>query len=285
VSETLTPTVFLAVLAAAAMHAGWNAVLKMTLEPLMAMALVAIGSTVVALPLLVLLGLPDPRSWPWLLGSVAVHVGYYTALAEAYRRADMGQVYPVARGAAPLLTALVSGQVLAEQLSGRASLGIVLLAGGVALMSLLGRRRGAAFDRNALAFAVLTAATITGYSICDGLGARAAGDPHAYSAALFVVNSLPISLIVLWRRGAGPLWQLRKYFLRGLAAGAMSLGSYWIAIWAMTRAPIAIVAALRESSVLFASLIAVIVLKEPLLAVRGIAALLIVAGLALLRWP
>jgi drug/metabolite transporter (DMT)-like permease len=275
----------LAVLAAAAMHAGWNAVLKTTLEPLMAMALVAIGSTLVALPLLALLGLPDARSWPWLVGSVVVHVSYYTALAEAYRRADMGQMYPVARGTAPLLTALVSGAILTEHLSGRATLGIVLLTGGVALMSLLGRRKGHPLDHRALGFAALTAASITAYTICDGLGARAAGDPHAYSAALFTVNSLPLSLIVLWKRGAGPLWQLRRHALRGLAAGAMSLGSYWIAIWAMTRAPMAIVAALRESSVLFASLISVIILKEPLVPIRIIAALAIVAGLVLLRWP
>jgi drug/metabolite transporter (DMT)-like permease len=164
-----------------------------------------------------------------------------------------------------------------------ASVGIGVLGLGVILMSLKGRRRGAAFDPVAIGFALLTACVISGYTLVDGLGARAAGDPHAYSAAVFVINGIPLPLLVLWRRGVEGVKPALRLWLPGFAGGVMSLGSYWIAIWAMTVAPIALVAALRETSVLFAAIIAVVLLKEPLAPARIAAGVLILAGLALIR--
>lgn len=278
----MDPMVFAAVLAAAAMHAGWNAVLKLKIAPLPAMTLITAMAGLVALPVLPFVGLPRLEAWPWLAASVVLHLGYYVALAEAYRRADMGQIYPIARGGAPLLTAFASLAILHEPISAPAALGIAVLGGGVTLMSLRGSRQ-AVPDRTAIAFALLTAAIICGYTLVDGTGARAAGDPHAYSAALFVIDGLPLLLVAWWRGGGAALRPLLPHLGPGLAGGAMSLGSYWIAIWAMTVAPIALVAALRESSVLFGALIAVVVLKEPLVPVRVAAAVLIVGGLALIR--
>jgi drug/metabolite transporter (DMT)-like permease len=283
VGPTIDPAVFAAVLAAAAMHAGWNAALKVRIEPVLGMTLIAAGSSVAALPLVIAFGPPRAAAWPWLLGSVTVHLGYYTALAEAYRRADLGQMYPIARGAAPLLTALASFLFLGEALVGRAVAGVAVLSAGVALMSVLGRRQRAPLDLPAVGMALLTAATVSAYTVCDGMGARTAGSAHSYAATLFLVNSLPITVWVAWRRGPRALLGLRPFVVRGLVGGALSLGSYWIAIWAMTVAPIALVAGLRESSVLFASALGVVVLKEPVLPVRLLAALAIVVGLALMK--
>lgn len=274
---------FAAVLAAAAMHAGWNAVLKVRLEPFLAMTLIAGCGGVVAIPLLIVFGWPKAEAWPWLMGSVVLHLGYYIALTEAYRRADMSQVYPIARGGAPLLTASASLILVQEPISVRAALGIALLGSGVALMSLRGARKHEPLDRAAVGFALATAVIICGYTLVDGLGARVAGDPHAYSAALFVINSVPIILLALWRVGLAGLKPMMRFAGPGLAGGAMSLASYWIAIWAMTVAPIALVAALRETSVLFAAVIAVVILKEPFGPVRAMSAALMLAGMLLIR--
>ena len=275
--------VFGAVLAAAAMHAGWNAVLKVRLEPFSAMALIAACSGVTALPFLAAFGWPKTAAWPWLIASVVLHLGYYLALAEAYRRADMSQVYPIARGGAPLLTAAASLVVVREPIAVQAALGIALLGSGVALMSLRGARKHEPLDSAAVGFALTTALIISGYTLVDGLGARAAGDPHAYSAALFVINGVPIMLLAWWRLGLSGLAAMLRFAGPGLAGGAMSLASYWIAIWAMTVAPIALVAALRETSILFAAVIAVVVLKEPFGPVRATAAALMVGGILLIR--
>jgi len=275
--------VFLAVLAAAAMHAGWNAFLKLRIEPFLAMTLVTAGAGLVALPVWPFFGAPKLEAWPWLLGSIALHLGYYIALTKAYERADMSQVYPIARGGAPMLTVTASLLLLGESLSPLQIAGVATLGCGVMLISILGRRKGAAFDPIALGYAGLTALMICGYTLVDGVGARISGDPHAYSATLFVIDAFPLLLFALWRRGLAGLAPMRPYLLQGVAGGAMSLGSYWIAIWAMTVAPIPLVAAVRESSVLFAALIAVVLLKEPLRWSRAVSAVLIVGALALMR--
>ena len=275
--------VFAAVLAAAAMHAGWNAVLKVRLEPFLAMTLITGCAGIVAIPLLVAFGWPRLEAWPWLIGSVVLHLAYYIALTEAYRRADMGQIYPIARGGAPLLTAGASLIVVGEPIALQAGVGIAVLASGVALMSLRGARQHEPLDPAAIGFALATAVIICGYTLVDGFGARAAGDPHAYSAALFVIDGVPIVVFALWRLGLAGLKPMRRFVGPGLAGGAMSLASYWIAIWAMTVAPIALVAALRETSVLFAAVIAVVILKEPFGPVRATAAALMVGGILLIR--
>lgn len=278
----MEPGVFAAVLAAAAMHAGWNALLKLRLDPFLAMTLLTASAGIVALPALFVTGLADRAALPWLAASVTLHLAYYVTLSAAYARADMSQIYPIARGGAPLLTALVSVTVLGEPVSGLQLVGIGALGGAVGAMSVFGRR-GAPFDPVAVGLALLTAVVICGYTLSDGLGARAAGDPHAYSATLFVLDAPLLLAFALWRRGPAALAPALRFRWQGLGGGAMSVASYWIAIWAMTRAPIPLVAALRESSVLFAVVIAVLVVKEPLQWSRAIAAGVILLALALVR--
>jgi drug/metabolite transporter (DMT)-like permease len=279
----LSPTIFFVVLAAAALHAGWNALVKIRLDPFLAMTLICTSSAVIALPSLAVTGLPHAAAWPWIILSVAIHLGYYLFLAEAYRRADMSQVYPVARGAAPLLTALLSIALVHDPVTWGNLAGIALLGIGVLLISLKGQRHLAPPSGIAIVCAVMTAATISAYTVVDGIGARIAGDANAYAAALFSVDAYPMLALCLWRKGLAGLKPALGFLFPGIVGGAMSLAAYWIVIWAMSVAPIALVAATRETSVLFAGLIAVVVLKEPVTPVRVMSAIVIVAGLAVMR--
>src|SRR6476646_5132080 len=207
----------------------------------------------------------------------------FRRLIESYRAGDMGQVYPIARGSAPLMTAIATTGFIGERLGLLGWCGILLLGAGVLLLSLRGGRDLARLDRKAVGLALFTAVTICAYSVVDGVGARLSGNANAYSVMLFVGIGPVMVIYALVRRGREVLAAMGRHWGIGLAGGSLQLGSYGIAIWAMTVAPIAIVAALRESSVLFGAAIAVVFLKEPLRAGRVAAAVMIVAGLALIR--
>lgn len=275
--------VFAAVLFAAACHAGWNALIKVGLDPLSTTTLISIGAALVALPFIPFIGLPATAAWPWLMASVAIHLFYFAGLIESYRTGDLGQVYPIARGSAPLMTAAAATVFVGEPLSLVGWSGILALVAGVLLLSLRGGRDLAKLDHRAVGFSLFTALTICAYSVVDGIGGRLAGSPHAYSLLLFVGIAAVMLPYAWFRNGRDVVPAMQRFWMRGLAGGAMQLLSYGIAIWAMTLAPIAIVAALRETSVLFGAAIAVVVLHEPLRAVRVVAALMIVGGLALIR--
>lgn len=275
--------VFIAVLFAAACHAGWNALIKVGLDPLSTTTLISVGSGIVALAFAPLVGMPASGAWPWLLASVIIHLLYFAALIESYRTGDLGQVYPIARGSAPLMTATVTSIFVGEKLSALGWTGIVVLVGGVLVLSARGGRQLAEIDRRAISFALFTALTICAYSVVDGIGARLSANPNAYSVWLFIGIAIVMVPYALYRDGRDVIPAMQRFWLRGFAGGALQVLSYGIAIWAMTAAPIAIVATLRETSVLFGAVIAVVVLKEPLRAVRVVAAGLIVCGLVLIR--
>jgi len=279
----VTNLVFLAVLFAAACHAGWNALIKIGLEPLPTTTLIALGSAVVGIIVLPFVGMPAPAAWPWIAASAIIHLGYFAALIESYRSGDLGHVYPIARGAAPLMTAVASLAFVGENLRLGSWLGIAALAAGVLLLSARGGRDLTHLDRRAVGYALVTALTICAYSVVDGVGARASHNPQSYVLWLLIGSALLLVPYALWRDRAGVQTAMRRFWLRGLAGGALQTLSYGIALWAMTLAPIAIVATLRETSVLFGAVIAVIVLKEPLRLTRVGAALLILCGLVLLR--
>jgi drug/metabolite transporter (DMT)-like permease len=274
--------VFLAVLAAAAAHAGWNAVIKGGGDPLFVTAVLSVGAGIVGIPLLIFAGLPQGAAWPWVAASIAVHVVYFASLIETYRHGELGQVYPIARGGAPLLTAIGGATLLGENLNLRGWSGLLLLVAGVLLLS-FGGRGALRVDPRGVRYALLTALTICAYTLVDGIGARASGNPVSYSGSLFVGCAVAMLAFLYWRGGRGAFAGMTRYWQTGLLGGGMQVASYGIAIWAMTVAPIALVAALRETSVLFGSLIAVVVLKEPLSAIRIAASIIVVAGLLLLR--
>ncbi|NWG23751.1 MAG: EamA family transporter [Pseudorhodoplanes sp.] len=275
--------VFAAVLLGAACHAGWNVLIKLRIDPLAATMLVALAGGLVALALLPVTGLPARECWPWLLLSILTHLFYFVGLIESYRAGELAQVYPLARGSAPLMTAMSSALLLGERLAAGAWIGIAVLAAGVLLLSARGGRDLARIDRLSVGFALFTAGTICVYSLVDGIGGRASGNPLAYTLALFAGDGIVMALYTWARGGRRVFSEALPYWRLGLAGGLLQLVSYGIAIWAMTRAPIALVAALRESSVLFAALLAVLILKEPLRPARIVSALMIVAGMVLIR--
>jgi drug/metabolite transporter (DMT)-like permease len=275
--------VFAAVLFAALCHAGWNAAVKRGLDPLVTTVLISVGAALVGLAMLPFTGWPASAAWPWVIASVLIHIVYFAALIESYAAGDMGLVYPLARGSAPLMTAIGAAVWLNEHIGLLGWLGIAVLAAGVLLLSLRGSRDLAKLDQRAIRFALLTAVTICAYTLVDGVGARAAGNAHAYTAAIFVGIGFAMAVYALVRRGREVFPLMTQHWRLGAGGGVMQVTSYGIAIWAMTVAPIALVGALRETSVLFGTILAVVFLKEPLLMPRVAAALLIVCGLVMIR--
>ena len=275
--------VFCAVLAAALFHATWNALLKVQLEPLLAISLISVGCGLVILPLLPFLARPPAAAWPYICGSLFVHLFYYGALAEAYKTGDLGQVYPIARGSAPLLTASGAYLLVGQELGLFGWLGIAVIASGVLVLSFKGGRNSVPPNLRSAAFALMTSVTIATYTLIDAIGAKTAGSAHAYAAWLFVFDGLMMF-------GVGLVY-FRHTFIANLRdqprllflGGGLSAVAYWTAIWAMTVAPIALVAALRETSVLMAAAIGIVFLREPIVPARMIAALLVLAGAMLIR--
>jgi drug/metabolite transporter (DMT)-like permease len=275
--------VFLAVLTAAACHAGWNALLKLKVEPIVATSLVAAASGLVAVPFAFLAGLPSPTAWPYVLASVAIHIVYYLALAQAYRFGDLGQVYPIARGTAPLLTAILATVWLGEGLGSYGWVGVIVLAVGILLLAVRGRRALEQFDARSVGFALLTSLTITAYTLVDGTGARVSGSALQYTVWLFLLSGGTMAVYAFAHVGRRLAADFAANWPLAIAGAALSTAAYAIAIWAMTVAPIALVAALRETSVLFAALLGMVLLREPVLPARIAAACLVLAGVVLLR--
>lgn len=277
--------VFTAVLFAAACHAGWNVAIKTGLDPLASTVLITTGAGIVSLALIPFVGLPPAPAWPWVIASVVIHLFYFIGLSEAYHTGDLGQVYPLARGSAPLMTAGATTLLLGERLTALGWTGIVTLAAGILLLSLRGGRGGEQrhLDRRAIFFALFTALTICIYSVVNGVGGRTSGDPHPYTLAMFVGNAAIMAIYFLARRGSAPVAPMIRRWPVGLFGGSLQLLSYGIVIWAMTKAPIAPVAALRETSVLFGAVLAFFLLKEPLKPARIAAAAMILCGLVLIR--
>src|SRR6185295_12743355 len=278
----LTLAVTLAVLGAGLLHAGWNALLKSAPggDPLLDTATVVAGSGVWALVAIPAVGVPDAASWIFMLLSVGIHWAYYITLAHAYRTGDLSFAYPLMRGTAPLIATLLSIVVLREFPSPQVALGILLICAGIVGIAFVGRNP---HPRAAVVFALGNAAIIAVYTLVDGAGARAAGKAGSYAVWLTFLEAVPFLCWIRMRRGQDAVTYIARGWRRGLIGGAASLGAYAIVLWAMTRAPIAAVAALRETSVLFAALIGALWLKEGFGWPRIAGAASVVAGIAALK--
>jgi drug/metabolite transporter (DMT)-like permease len=270
--------VFLAILCAALLHASWNALVKTGDDRFAAVLLLALAQGAIAAFLIPVFGLPARAAWPWVLLGSVLHTGYKLFLVRAYRDADLSQVYPLARGAAPLIVTLLGALFLAEVPPPLRIAAVLAIAGGIMLMA-----RGGGLGGTALLWALGTAALTASYTMADGVGARIAGSASAFAMTMFAIDGLAMAGCALAARGPGGLVRLLPGWRRGAMAGAMSLGSYWIVIWGFTRAPLAMVAALRETSVLFAMLIGLFLLGERVAPGRWAAAALILAGIVLMR--
>lgn len=280
----MTTSVFLAVLAAAMLHAIWNALAKGAGWPdaLSASAAIAIGGAFVSGCVLPFVGLPDPAAWPYVLLSAIIHAGYFMLIGLAYERADYSVVYPLNRGTAPLGTAVIGAALIGEDLSFLGWFGVALLSCGILGLGVEAFQRRT-LDCQSILLAIVTTCVIVAYTIIDGLGARSSGNASAYVLAMTLLTGVLLLPVALALRGAGFVSGVRQRAPIVLLGGALVVLSYGTALWAMTSAPIALVAALRETSVLFATMIAAFVLKEQLGPARWIAASAIVAGIVMLR--
>ncbi len=278
---TLTWPVVAAVLFGALLHASWNALVKSSSDKALDTAVIHLVGSVLALPLALIVGWPPATAWPFILASVVIHIAYYIALTGAYKHGDLGLTYPLMRGTAPLLVALSAATMLGETLSPLAWAGVLGVSCGVLA---LGLSRHALDSPRAVGFALANAVVIAVYTVVDGLGVRASGNALQYVVALFVFDGWPFAFLVFMRRGGAVAWPYARARAPVAAlAAAASLGSYGIALWAMTRAPIATVAALRETSVLFAALLGAWFLKEAFNLRRAAGTAAIVAGVMALR--
>ncbi len=275
-----------AVLFAALLHASWNALIKSGQDKALDTALIHILGCGVGVVLVAMFGLPRREAWPWLAASMTIHIGYYITLVGAYRHGELGFTYPIMRGTAPLLVAMLSGQLIGEHLSLAAWLGVAGISSGVLLIGLTRSHVHGGSRRHALGYALANAAIIAAYTLVDGLGVRASGNALQYVALLFMLDGLPYFMIVMWQRRAAfadSVAFMKQRWPVALVGSSASLGAYGIALWAMTKAPVASVAALRETSVLFATLIGVLMLKERFRFQRLLGAGAVVVGVMALR--
>lgn len=273
----------LLVLLAAALNAGWNAVIKISGDRIASMAVVTVFGSFVSLLVLPFVGLPDPASWPLLAVAILVHTAYHFALPAAYNYGDLGQVYPIARGSAPLLVTLGAFVFAGEALGTIPLFGIIFLAAGVMALSL---DRGTGLSRNprAVLLALGTGVFIACYTLVDGMGGRLAGSAISFAVCLTIGDGLLTFLVaVIWKaRAIGQV--ARSNPMPAVLAGGMQVGSYWIVVVAMAFAPLGMVSALRETSVLFAALISTFILKEGFGVWRFISAGMIACGIGLTRY-
>ena len=257
--------VTLAVLGAALLHAAWNAMLKSGADKQLDTVAVAAGSGAVALVALPFVPAPAPASWPWIAASAIVHIAYFWALAGAYRWGDMSFSYPIMRGGGPLIVTAAGGAVFGEVLGGGQLAGVVLISAGI------------------LAFALVNACVIAAYTLIDAKGARLSGAPVSYALWFFVANGVVILAAGWLQRGAAAPRHLLRQWRIAFLGGAFAVGAYGVALWAMTKAPVALVAVLRETSVVFAAVLGALFLKERFTARRAGATAAVVAGLMMLR--
>lgn len=275
----MSAAAFNIVLFAALLHAIWNAIVKGSDDKLLTTALITIFAAMISALILPFLPVPAPASWPYLIASTILQTGYFCLVALTYRAANMSVAYPLMRGAAPLIVTLASVLWLGEALSAGAWKGIVLICAGI--IALASAARGA--DRRGILFASATAFVIAAYTLVDGAGVRLSGAPAAYTLWLSLLTGIPFGLWLLMARPPAFRRHLQRSWSFGLIGGFGTLISYGLALWAMTQAPVPVVSALRETSILFAAAISALVLKEDV-GVRQIGvALMILVGAAFIR--
>ena len=278
-SSTLSLAVTFAVIAAAVTHAAWNAIAHGIKDQTLAFGLIGVGGIAVGIPLVIVAAMPHGDCWPYLLGSVAIHVFYNLLLMQCYRLGEFSQVYPLARGTSPLVVTILAAIFIHEHLALPQIVGVLVVSGGLATLVLAGRRPG----RAAFAAAVGTGLTIAAYTVVDGVGVRLSGSPVGYIGWLMVLESLCVPMFAVFRRRGVLLKQPRRILLAGLAAGALSVLAYGLVLWAQTRGALAPIAALRETSVIFGAIIGTLVFREPFGRTRIAATVLVAAGIVLLN--
>lgn len=269
------------VLLAALMHAGWNLLVKGHSDRLMMMVMVAGGGSLLAIPLLPFTPVLSVAAWPFLGLSLTIHIFYKLFLLQAYRHGDLNQAYPLARGGAPLLVLVFALLFAGEEPDWPMLLATLLIGLGVTSLAFRNGRLDA--TSHLLFYALGTSIFIAIYTVTDGMGARAAGNPHSYAIYLFAFDGFAIILIAWWRRRSLFWPAIMSAWKPGLAGGAMSMAAYWLVIWALSHGAMAPVSALRETSVVIAALLGSWFLKEPAGRHRLMASIMVASGIVVLK--
>jgi len=278
----MSPFIIGLVLLAALLHASWNAMAKSGGTPQFSIASYRLISAVCCLPLLFLFPLPLAASWPMLLASAIIHTAYYLTLSMSYRTGDLSQVYPLFRGLAPVLVVLGAALFANEYLPAGAMIGIGLVSAGLISITFAGGAVGK-IPAAALRWGLATSVLIAAYTVADGIGVRAAGNPFSYIIWLFVLEPIPIGLWLLARDRAGWFGYMRAKPGKITAGALAAATAYAMVIYAMGVAPMAMVSSLRETSVIFAALIGTLMFREPFGRQRIIAAILVCVGVMLIK--
>jgi len=277
--------VLTAVLAAAVLHAGWNAIAKASGDRLGLFGRSAVLSFALAVVLCGLMPLPDKAAWPYLVASALVHTLYNIGLMAAYQLGDFNQTYPLARGLGPLIVAIVAATFLGEPLPPLPAAGVIIIAAAIGVLGLTPWQR-IAHNRPAVLAAMLTGLAIATYTLLDGVGVRRSGSPIGYLAWLIALHCGTMILVAMALRKRRPTTaDKRAGWGIGLLAGLMSMSAYGLVLWAQTHGALAAVAALRESSVVVAAVLGAVLFREPMGKVRIAASVAVVAGVVLLALP
>lgn len=274
--------VLAAVLCGAFLHASWNAWIKSQDDKFGASMRISVGTAVVALPLIAWLPLPQAEAWPFIIFSAFIHLGYFALVGLSYRSADLGVAYPLTRGTAPLFTAMFAYLLIGETLGLYGWLAALAIAAGIVSLSADAIFKGG-LNRATALVTFTNAGVIVLYTLVDGLGARASGNALSYISWVLVLTAVLLVPLMLYLRGKVFLSTLRNGWLSSLLFSVFALGSYGIALWAMTKAPIGLVSSVRETSVLFAAILGAMLFKEPFGPKRWAALALIVGGIVILR--
>ena len=278
----MTILVFCAVLIAAMLHAGWNALVKTGDNKHTGMLILTLAHAFIGLSLIPFLPFPQGEVWLWLLASGILHMFYQLFLGFAYERGDLSRVYPIARGGAPMIVLVISLLFGIDTLTGFELWGILVLGLGIVIMAQGVFLSGE--DRKLIPMAIGSACATAGYSLVDGLGARAMGDALAYVSWLLIFSALFYTPTILALRGHSVWPQNIRQISVGLLAGLASFTAYAIVVWAMTEAPISLVTALRESSILFAMIVGWIFFRDKMGPVKILAGIVIGIGITLTRF-
>ncbi|WP_282692914.1 DMT family transporter [Streptomyces sp. CC208A] len=277
----MTPLVAGAVLVAAVTHATWNALAHHIRDQLLSFTLISGGGALIGLALVPFLPVPAAGAWPYLIASAVLHVAYYGLLMKSFALGDFGQMYPIARGTAPLVVTLLAAVFVHEVPDTRQLLGVAVACAGLTGLALWGTR-GKGVHGPALLAALATGLSIALYTVVDGLGVRASGTTLGYVAWLMALEGLAIPAYALAVRRRALLPALRPHAPRGLLGAALSVAAYALVLWAQTQAPLAPIAALRESSIIVGAAIGALFFKERFGGPRVAAASLMAVGIGLM---
>ena len=278
----MSDLVIFVILGSAIFHAAWNAVIKGGTNTLYETVLKTSGGGILSACLLLFIPAPAPESWPYLAGTVCIHIGYYLCLAYAYRGADLGYAYTLMRGTSPLLTALMTVLVLGHSLPLGGWAGVLCISLGILSLTTDSIRRGN-FNWRVTLVALANAVVIMGYTVVDGSGVRLSGNALSYTCWVFFLNAFPLLFVTLFLRRGEYLRYAQKRWRYGLFGGACSFIAYGLSLWGMARAPISLVAALRETSIIFGMLLGIVFLGEKITGSRVLAVVLVAAGAIVIK--